>query len=520
MMKSRRIVVLMLKAYLIFCFLLKLVSVIWGNPYPWEVREGLGFQMGQYFARGTNPYIFNGEDGQPFANYMYGFLVPAVFAVLKILFGSYYILACQITTLLVEIAGVMMAYKCLRLSNVSEYISMLAVIGVYGGYWRYNAYGGAFPDTYGVTVSLFLCYLIQKDTKTRKFRPFVYALLIVVMFYIKQYFVVLAIGVFVYLLLKNIRDAVAYVVSGSFVGIASMVIVRLLMPTYFTSTVLLLKLFNSYSLWRAIKQFIYLAQYYAVFYVLFVLMLLVLVGRMSREELKTEKISNELSIMLLQTIIMGMFMLYFGQSDGTFYTYYLQLWIPYLVLSSAQMFSGYLYSDGADKRIVFLMDKEWMLILASIFVVVPLIRFTVVQPMSASDKQEWETVYSILDDYEKDSIRIKEGALAAYCVECGIYNETWGHDSVYSKEYLEILENKNYSKTLFPYAEELIRQFLDYQESSDAKMKRGEYDCILLNENLFYMYRDELDAYEEIYRTSLWAGGERANVVILAGIKD
>ena len=59
---------------------------------------------------------------------------------------------------------------------------------------------------------------------------------------------------------------------------------------------------------------------------------------------------------------------------------------------------------------------------------------------------------------------------------------------------------------------------MDYQEASDAMMKRGEYDCLLLNELYIDMYGDELEGYEEVYRTSLWAGGERANVVVLAGI--
>lgn len=514
-MKSERVIVFLLKAYLFFCVSFKLVSIIWGNPYPWELREGVGLQMGKYFAEGINPYLFNGINGTPYANYMYGFIIPGMFAVLKIVFGTKYVLACELTTYLAEIIGVVFAYRTMQIKNVSDNASLLACIGVYGGYWRYNAYGGAFPDAYGLTVLLFICYLIAKDENKNKFRPLLYAFLIVVEFYIKQYYVVLAVGIFLYLFLKNRKDSWVFLVSGCIMGITSMAVVRMLMPTFFTSTVLLLGLFNSYNLWRAIKQFIYLAQYYGLAYVTLITLIIsaFVEGRRGGQR-PDGGLKLGISYEFVQTIVMGLFMLYFGQSDGTFYTYYLQLWIPFLVMATVGL---------ADQNIPNIKLREsWHKVFGStavriaivLVIMISLTKFIVVTPLTSTQKAEWEKIYGILDSYDSSSIRIKNNALALYCVERELYDESWGHDGVYIDETLDKLAATNYSEWIFPYAKDLTKQYMDFQKASDQKMRLGQYDCVVLSVAEADEKKELMNNYAEVYRTTLWMGKEYADVAV------
>ena len=520
MKNTKTIMTLVLKVYLVGCVFFKFIAIIWGNPFPWEVREGVGLKIGEYFSEGINPYIFTNVEDLPYANYMYGFIIPFVFSLLRCLFSSNYIIACEIFSLIIEIFGIIFAYKCLKLMNVSNYIAVIASLGVYCAYWRYNGFGGAFPDTFGVTLSIFLCYLILRDEKKNKFTPVLYAFILIIEFYIKQYFLIIALGVFFYLLCKNSKAAITFFVTGCLAGGGSLILVRYFMPTFFTGTVLLLNLSNSYSIWRAFKQFIYLAQYFGLVYLVFLFYVCNILIKVKKEKCNCFVgsfkyiVDKKFAYVFIQSIVMGGFLLYFGQSDGTFYTYYLQLWIPYLVMSTAGMINELKSMLCANDRLAKYLNSSIIPVLGAIVVMMSFGKFTIVTPMSLEQKNEWKYVYNLLDSYSPDSIRIKDNSFVFYCLERGIYNDAWGHDSIFTEETLDKLKNLNISDLFFPYAEELTKQFLVYQSTADKKMIDGEFKCVLLTANEAENKKELLTKYHEIYSTSLWVGGESTNIVI------
>lgn len=203
---------------LVVIYGLKISEIIIRKDYQWEVREGVVFWLAQRFANGVNPYVFH--EGVPEPVYMYGFLLPILLSVVIKLAGiSKAIIIAQIITILVEICGVVLFGRILKRSGVSFSLIPIGMLCLVSCYFRYGAYSGVFPDAYGITMLLLIWYILQSDELNARLRPFLYALLCVIIFYIKQYFVFITLGFVIYFVMKRAyKELAQFIIFGSVVG--------------------------------------------------------------------------------------------------------------------------------------------------------------------------------------------------------------------------------------------------------------------------------------------------------------
>lgn len=92
-----------------------------------------------------------------------------------------------------------------------------------------------------MTLSLVLTYVFIIDEEKGKYCPALYVFLVICLFYIKQYFVFAALGVFVALLRRSKKVAVEYIVFGIVLGAVSAIMVQILMPLYFAESIPLMQ---------------------------------------------------------------------------------------------------------------------------------------------------------------------------------------------------------------------------------------------------------------------------------------
>lgn len=174
---------------------------------PKEIREMNTVVFAYHFAQGDNLYAASVMDNEiPAATSVYGILVPLILAPFLRIFSFTPLNAlqiCEAVTLCVEIIGAFFFYRLLYQKTSHRLLSVIGMILFYYCYWRVDAFGGAFPDQWGLTLSVILMWAICQDESREQYRPGLYAAMIIALFYIKQYFVFTVIGLCIYTFIRS-----------------------------------------------------------------------------------------------------------------------------------------------------------------------------------------------------------------------------------------------------------------------------------------------------------------------------
>ena len=151
---------LLLIACLAFIYGLKIYSVL-SVDYPKELREMNTVVFAKEFAQNRNPYSRQllSSKNPPAATSLYGCAVPLILSIflrLMTFTGLSALQICELITVIIEIAGCILIYKILMIKTDKRIISVAGTVIISSCYWRYAAFGGAFPDQWGVTAGFLL----------------------------------------------------------------------------------------------------------------------------------------------------------------------------------------------------------------------------------------------------------------------------------------------------------------------------------------------------------------------------
>ena len=325
-----------------YFILMKFYSVTM-YTYPHEFREMNMVAIAKRFSQGIDPYSYQSLNCNaiPEVTNVYGFLSPLLISPwIWMLDGrSSALQICQILTLMIEVIGNILFYACIYRRTKDRLLSLCGTVIFFSCYWRYTASGGAFPDQWGMTLSLVLTYVFIIDEEKGKYRPALYVFLVICLFYIKQYFVFAALGVFVALLRRSKKVAVEYIVFGIVLGAVSAIMVQILMPLYFAESIPLMQgATSSNDIGYSVQQVLKLGfDKYAIFTYMILLAVItwaVLDIADGRDMLDLRKRGFEnLPYEAMQLILILIPTIYIAQDRGTYLTYYLQLWVPYLIMT-------------------------------------------------------------------------------------------------------------------------------------------------------------------------------------------
>ncbi len=488
-------------------YVLKIHEIIVRADYQWEVREGVGIYMAQRFAEGINPYVY--RDGLPEAVYMYGFLMPALLSVFIKLGIPNIILFAQFLTLGVEIIGVSLFGLIIKRNSVNNLMIPIGMIGASSCYYRVAAYGGVFPDVYGLTMLILIWFLVQADERRNRFHIITYAVLCTLCFYIKQYFVFVSVGFLLYFALKKAyKELLSFSLIGLAIGGGSILLVRFVFPTYFTTNSYFLSVYNAYSIGLAIEQLAGICKLYPVLCISIVVGLITVAFGY-----RYEKISMNMYA-VSQAIVMLLIGFFLSTSNGAWLTYYLQLLVPYIICLALVFLTEWVEKLKLSQSVA--CGIVVILFCVTLFGVRKLV---IIKPINNDQISQWEEVYEILDNYKDGDIKVSALPLNFYCLKNGIYNDNPGHSNCYTYELLNMISEDKPSGLIYPYSEELVEQYMEYHRDSLEKCENGYYDCVVVEKNNYF--REEIeeavsDLYMRVNDYTLLCGEEKWECTVYA----
>lgn len=492
-------------------------GVILAHGTPQEVREMNTVVFADSFAHGRNLYaVSNLEDPIPAPTSMYGFLVPLILAPFIRFFsftGLNALQICELVTLAVEITGALFFYRLLYRKTSHHLLSAVGMVFFYYCYWRYTAFGGAFPDQWGITLSVILMDVIYEDRVRNICRPGLYAAFVIGLFYIKQYFVFTVLGLCVYIFIYSRKVFRKLILYGIGEGIASVLLVYWIFPLYFSEALPIGQGQTGTSdMPFSIGQIRILNEVYKGVIVFGIIYLIVILYRM----IKKKEWTGEISYGFCQLVCILPPTMYIAQNGGTTYTYYLQLWYPYVVVCCISAMSAVIdmIRAGKSKWIrIFCYALCCVSILFSLNQMLRVIPFFKCYFMTEEEKAAWERSYGILEEYAAKGEVLVPMLLSDFCLENNLVTADYGQAQYNSPANLENYRKSSLWTNLFlvRYTESILEKNIYYNNVTIKKaVTDQEYSCIALTSAGDYWLTEEevIDAgYSVFSKETLLSGG-------------
>lgn len=462
-------------------------NMILGLDFPNELLEPSNVQLTQAILDGKIPYTRDAlvNFGQrPGVSYEYPFITCLIAAGFSLLLGGNVILAHYVVSLLSILGTGILGALIVKRYSKTTVGPLFAFVLLMFCHWRYG-YISAAPDDVGLLFSVLTLYLVTNEKVKNK--PIWGALGITVCFFTKQYFASIAISLFIFMCLYSFKDAMklfGYTVAFLLI---SGTLVTIFWPLYWDYSVLLLIVYAcrpNGSLSRILyvfQQFGYLA---IIFAGLLAILVIAFVKRI-RDRKKNEKLSektikgiqvkenNALALFVIQIPVQMLCLCVLGTNDGAFLTYFLQLWVPSVVIAAVICIEQML-PDEKDKPFIFQVVYSLIVVVTIWFGKGKL----PVHVLNESDLAEWNQAYSIIDEYRDKGQVFYAKTLAYKGKEYGDDIYLTDHDGDISESTYNVWKETPWQQELFPDADGIFEENLVYREQFREKARNHELSLI------------------------------------------
>ena len=231
-----------------FWFLYSILrDLIQGMPYPSEYKEAVNIEMIRYILAGKNPYALSAVHEQvPGPIYLYPFgYCYFVAAVAKLIPVNVVVLSRIISFLCIVFSALLISLIVHKKTHNLCY-TLLAFPLIINCHWR-GGFAGAMPDDFALFIMILLLYLMMLDI--RRGKEILAAFLVAILFYTKQYFIMVAGPLFFYFIFQSKKKALIFSISGILMAALSMIAVSIFMPNYWAYS---LYFFNSENIYDRI----------------------------------------------------------------------------------------------------------------------------------------------------------------------------------------------------------------------------------------------------------------------------
>ena len=479
-------------------FFLAAVIVIFGSQIflvvtlrmPKTFREMTMIKYALDFSRGINPYaseLLN--DDLPFNSGCYGFLQAILTAgILKFVSLKNALLATELLSLGLDMLSALFLYLTLRGRQCERWIALFAATVI--SLVLYQS-GAAYPHSIGMLLLFFTIWLVGKDTRKEKYHPFAYAVLAILSFYAKQYFLIMAPCLFIYLLIRSPKDALKLTIYGIVIGFGSLIAVYFVFPLYLPLTLVRANIDSNMSGFTYVLKQIYhvYVRRYPEVTILASVGILLWIGRMFNSVKRQEGGVSGKALAFLQSIsyegiclavsIIPVMMI--SRNHGQYCEYFEQLTIPYAcVIGCLAMQRIWTFDRSKGVRA---MASVILLCLAAFtgFHTVKSISVKVFRLDYDHFQESWGETQKILDEKAPEHKIIVTSLLADYCMVNHIYTDDYGQAQYNSETALERLDAKPLYDKIFPAMRQIIQMTLDYRELVQKNIDKGYYEVLVLN---------------------------------------
>lgn len=463
-------------------YILYLLAGILGHTFrdvniPNEYREAANVLLTDEFLKGINPYSVDAlKQDLPAMVYLYGPLYSLITAFLGLFIHIDLVLLHYMVTFACIIGSAFLAAKITAKYTKTPLGPVLAFLFLINCHWRYS-YVNAVPDSMGLFIMVLILYFLSKDSM--RFRPFVIALLTVMVFFTKQYFLLIAGTATAYFFLFiSKKDCFKYL--GFMAAIAGAVagFIQLKCPLFWSFVIYFAKgpgkgisgtvtrgtvkmsgeAFN-------FAQIMSIGGMFLVFFIAATVLILLTIFKK-----KLEKIDF---LLFGHMAVAGICLLYIGQNDGAWLSYYLELFVPALIIEALILMER--WKPEAGKNAKYIIFSAFYLLLMCFTIYRTDTRLPKSQ-MTAEDYQAWDEALAVLDENKGDMYLYP--LLAYYGVKNDIYVYNSGQPFVITQKFYDRYLKSESAQKNFPYAGELFRQHLEYRDEIKNKVQNGEYSVV------------------------------------------
>ena len=481
-------------------------------PYQKSFREMTMIKYAVDFSRGINPYsasLLNSE--LPFNSGCYAFLQSFLTGfILKFFPVSRALTVSELFSKCIDVVAALLVYLTVRKHGCERWISMLAaLISV-----RIVSACTAYPHSLGMMLVYLLLFLVTRDTLNVAYHPFLYAVIVILAFYSKQYFLLLGPCLFVFLLFRSLRDAVKLAIYGLVIGFGSLFFIDRVFPLYLPLVLVRANIdSNMRGILYILKQ---IATVVAIKYpdvaILSLGALFIVVPALCtkyREQCgtvaqKTWALCKSLSYEEVCLLVSVLPVTYISRNHGQFCEYYEQLMVPYAIIWGCAVMDRVMKGSHSDEKGKQFLQADQsgicdmkgshsektgkavrilMIVAAACGVFLTLSRIPVVYFRTdiAAAKQTWTDTIDIIEENAPNRRIITSPLLANYCLVNDIYTDDYGQAQYNSDRAMKILNESPVYNKYFPEMAEIIDMTLKYRQEVQKQLDEGYYEVVALS---------------------------------------
>ena len=493
-------------------------------PYPKEVQEASNVALTNTFLSGRSPYTLSALNWDvPGVNYDYPFLNSLVAAAVAKITQCNAVTAHFFVSLVSILLSGLLGAAFVN-GNLKTTIGQpLAAIMFMFCHWRYG-YISAAPDDLGLFILLLTAYVAVSPKIKNK--PLICAIGITLCFYTKQYLVFISAAVFVYMLLYSWKDAVKLFAWTVLINAVIAVVISIFWPLYWTKAFLFTYVGTAIGGGGEVSTLVFQLKYILVmFAALFVVTVIsaalelrkIYMANKSLRGIRVRE-NDVFAMSAVSSVVMLIPLLVLGRNDGAMFSYFLQLWMPFVTVVAIICFEKMIPDIPDGGRRNFIYAVVYMLIAASTvyfgFGKLP------VHILTRREIDNWQKAYEYTEQYSRQGDIFYSRGLAYDGFARA--NGEWmcGHEGEPDEESEVFLAKWGITPETYPYVHMIVQQNAAFRQRISEKAKEHGYSLIIFEtDDRFIPFNEEKCArigYRCIDRLDLQFGNMAYEVVFYA----
>ena len=446
-------------------------------PYPKELLEPSNIMLTNQFAEGNNPYELSILSREiPGVNYDYAFIGSLIAAAIVKITGCSAVTAHFAISLISILASAVIGFAIVQKQTKTTVAPCFAALLFMFCHWRFG-YISAAPDDLGLLFYVLTLYFAT--SQKIKHKPIVCALGITLCFYTKQYFVLVAVPVFIYMLLYSRIEALKLFAWTVGINAAVAVAITIWWPLYWTKAFLFTYMGTvvggggAFS--TVLEQLKYLGVLFAALFAVLIVFAVVSLVKLfqSNTRLRNIRISENDAFILhaVTTVIMIIPLCILGRNDGAFLSYFLQLWMPSIAVVTAM---------GIERIDHYGHERIYICLYFALVIFTVYFGFhkLPLHIMTDEERENWNRAYEYIEEYSRSGDVFYSRSLSYDGFVRG--NGEWicDHDAEVSKHTVDSLITAGVPDELIEHSQLLVAQNLRYRKYITDKAESHGYSLI------------------------------------------
>ncbi len=478
-------------------------------PYSRELLEPSNVALTHLFMEGKNPYTLSSLEWEvPGINYDYPFINSLIAAAIAKITHCRAITAHLVISLLSILISGYIGILMVKDNSKTTVAPSLAMLMFMFCHWRFG-YISAAPDDLGLL--FFLLTMYSTVSPKVKYKSIWCTILITLCFYTKQYFIFSLIPIFIYILLYSRKEALKLVLNTIIInGFVAAVIARY-WPLYWMRTIAFTYLGTAIGgggkLETLIGQLDYLAFSFAALFAVILVAAFMGIRRLMKSEKKLISVdikeNDPFGLSIIYAIVMTIPLSFLGRNDGALLSYFLQLWIPSVIVVALLC----LERMRPEKH-----EPFYMVIYSLVVVLTVYLGFgrLPIHILTDNEIDQWKKAYNYTEKFREKGEIFYARSLAYDSFYYGNGDCPCGHDAEIGRETVREIENAGLPIGFFHNMQALVDQNMKYRRKIYDKANDRKYSLISIDLGGDYiMFNDKLCedyGYKNIDRLSLQMG--------------